>query len=110
MRLPVSTSTEADDGERTGFLGLARGGEDLARFFEGADVEAAGTGAAEFRAVLCARERRVMESTKSTTSRPTSTRRLARSMPKVGDADVILDLLVVRRRRFPRRARCGGSR
>ena len=35
-----------DDGERTGLLGAAGGGEELAGFLEGAHVEAAGAGAA----------------------------------------------------------------
>ena len=34
-----------DDGERPRFLGVARRGKQLARFFEGADVQASGHGA-----------------------------------------------------------------
>jgi hypothetical protein len=81
IRLPVSTR-RGDDGERAGLFGLAGRGEELAGLFQGADIETAGAGAAGVAGVLWARERRVIESRKSTTSRPASTNRLARSIAR----------------------------
>ena len=97
MRLPVSTSTEAMMVSEPAILGLAGGGEELAGLLEGADVKAAGAGAAGvLGGVVGAGEAgdRVDEEHDIAAGLDEA---LGALDAEIGHADVILDLVVVGR-------------
>ena len=84
-----------DDGERAGLLGLASGGEELTGFFQGADVEAAGAGAAGVARGIVRAGQAGDRIDKQHDVAPDFDEPFRALDAEVGDPDMILDLFIV---------------